>query len=161
VSTRVLAERAGVAPGVVHYHFASVQALLVEAAVDAARSLVTQTGPVLAGAGSAEGALTVLLGTLDTYSGTDPVSVLFVEAYLAAARDEHLRQALGEAVAAFRRQLSDCLAAHAVPDADATASVLSAVIDGLLLHRALTPGPDGTRLAAVLRRLLKPGSEDL
>jgi hypothetical protein len=39
-----------------------------------------------------------------------------------------------------------------VPDADATAAVLVAAIDGLLLHRALSPAPAAT--AAVLRRLV-------
>src|SRR5215218_10063879 len=39
VSTRTVAERAGVAPGLVHYHFASLQALLAEAAVGAMRDL--------------------------------------------------------------------------------------------------------------------------
>jgi hypothetical protein len=35
VSTRLLADRAGVTPSVVHYHFGSVQALLVEAVLGA------------------------------------------------------------------------------------------------------------------------------
>ena len=37
VSTRVLAERAGVTPSVVHYHYSSLQALLREAVVGAMR----------------------------------------------------------------------------------------------------------------------------
>ena len=32
----------------------------------------------------------ILLGLLNAYSGINPVSILLVEAYLAAARDEHL-----------------------------------------------------------------------
>jgi AcrR family transcriptional regulator len=39
VSTRVIAERAGVTPSVVHYHFASVQALLVEAVLGAMQGM--------------------------------------------------------------------------------------------------------------------------
>ncbi|WP_207921429.1 TetR/AcrR family transcriptional regulator [Micromonospora sp. KC721] len=160
VTTRVLAQRAGVAPGLVHYHFTSVQALLVEAVVAAARSVTARTGPLLADAPSADEALTALLGMFGTTSGTDPTSVLFVEAYLAATRDERLRQALGEMIEQFRRQLADHLAAHAVPDPHATAAVLAAAIDGVLLHRALAAGPSGDALAAVLRRLLTPGAED-
>ncbi|TDB72302.1 TetR family transcriptional regulator [Micromonospora sp. KC723] len=159
VTTRVLAQRAGVAPGLVHYHFTSVQALLVEAAVEVARSVAAQTAPVLAGADSADEALTTLLGMFDTADGTDPTSVLFVEAYLAATRDERLRQALGEMLGQFRRQLADCLATHAVADPDATAAVLAAAIDGVLLHRALAAGPHGGALAAVLRRLVTAGPE--
>lgn len=160
VTTRVLAERAGVAPGVVHYHFSSMQALLVEAAVGAARALGAQMGQMLAGARSADEVLSVLFGMLDTYTGTDPMSVLFVEAYLAATRDERLRQALGEVIGEVRQQLADCLAADGVADPDATAAMLAAVIDGVLLHRALLPGPGGPQLVAVLRRLLTAGSED-
>jgi AcrR family transcriptional regulator len=160
VSTRMLAERAGVAPGVVHYHFSSMQALLVDAAVGAARALAAQMRPVLAAAGSAEEGLGVLFGMLDAYTGTDPMPVLFVEAYLAATRDEQLRQALTAVIGEFRQQLADFLDAHGVPDPDATALVLAAAIDGVLLHRALLPGPCGAEVAAVLRRLLSTGSED-
>lgn len=160
VSTRMLAERAGVAPGLVHYHFSSMQAVLVEAAVAATRSLAAQIGPVLAAAGSAEEVLTMLFGMLDAYTGTDPMSVLFVEAYLAATRDEQLRQALGAVIGEFRQQLGDFLDAHGVPDPQTTALVLAAAIDGVLMHRTLLPGPDGAEVAAVLRRFVTTGSED-
>jgi AcrR family transcriptional regulator len=159
VSTRMLAERAGVAAGVVHYHFPSVQALLVEAAVTATRSLAAQLGPAFDAAGGAEELVAVLVGALDDYTGTDPMSVLLVEAYLAAARDEQLRQELGVVVGEFRRQVSDLLDAHGVPDPQATALVLVAVVDGVLLHRALLPGPGGAEVGAVLRRLVLTGSE--
>ena len=48
VSTRVLAERAGVTPSVVHYHFPSVAALLDEAAVGFLRGVVAGIDEVLA-----------------------------------------------------------------------------------------------------------------
>ncbi|GGQ73942.1 TetR/AcrR family transcriptional regulator [Couchioplanes azureus] len=156
ISTRLLAERAGVAPGVVHYHFPSVQALLSEAALGAARSLTAQAVPVLAGTRSAGEALSVLLDALD---GAGAVSVLFVETYLAAARDEALRTALGEVIGEFRRELADRFAAHAVPDPGGTAAVVAAAVDGVVLHRALLPGLDGATVATVLRRLLADGSE--
>jgi AcrR family transcriptional regulator len=155
VTTRLLAERAGVATGVVHYHFPSVQALLVEAALGVVRGLVNAIGPELADSRDADQTLTLLLGSLDDYNGTDPVSLLFVETYLAATRDETLRQALGEILAEFRRQLAEQLSVHAVPDPEATAAVLAAAIDGVLLHRALRPGPARADVTAVLRRLVE------
>jgi AcrR family transcriptional regulator len=158
VTTRAVADRAGVGSGVVHYHFSSMQALLVEAAVGAARSVGTQMSRVLAAAGSADEVLTALLGMLDSYTGTDPMSVLFVEAYLAGTRDERLRQEFGTVIGELRGQLAERLAAGAVPDPDATAAVLSAAIDGVLLHRALLPWPDAAATAAVLRRLIGAGS---
>jgi AcrR family transcriptional regulator len=104
-----------VAPGVVHYHFESVQALLVEAAVGAARSLGAQMSRMMADAGSADEAVATLLGMLDAYTGVNPMSLLFVEAYLAATRDPGLRQALGEVIGEVRGELAGCLAAHRWP----------------------------------------------
>ena len=68
--------------------------------------------------------------------------------------DERLRQQFGAVIGELRGQLAERLADGAVADPDATAAVLSAAIDGVLLHRALLPGPDATATAAVLRRLL-------
>jgi hypothetical protein len=62
-------------------------------------------------------------------------------------------------IADFRGQLADCFAAHGVPSPDATAAVVAGAIDGVLLHRALVPGPGGGELAVVLRRLLKTETE--
>ena len=160
VTTRAVADRAGVGSGVVHYHFSSMQALLVEAAVSAARAVGAQMSRMLATAGRADDVLTALLGMLDAYTGTDPMSVLFVEAYLAGTRDERLRRELGAVIAELRGQLAQRLAAGGVADPEATAAVVSAAIDGVLLHRALLPGLDATAVAAVLRRLVATGEEE-
>jgi AcrR family transcriptional regulator len=159
VSTRMVAERAGVAPGVVHYHFGSVPALLSEAALGVMRGLVGQLGPVLDGAGSADEVLGVLLGALEGYDGGDPVSLLFVETYLAATRDEALRAALAELVGEFRDRLAGRLAELGVADPAGTAAVLAAAVDGVLLHRALVPGLTAGGVGRVLRRLLAPATD--
>jgi AcrR family transcriptional regulator len=49
VSTRAVADRAGLAPGLVHYHFTSVQALLSQAAIAVMHRAAAETGPLLAG----------------------------------------------------------------------------------------------------------------
>jgi len=154
VSTRMIAERAGVAGGVVHYHFASVQALLREAAMAAITGLLDQMIPVLASAATADEALALMLGGLDDYDGRDPTSLLFTETYLAATRDETLRHDLGDAVDRFRQALADRLAAAGVPAPQATAAVLAATVDGVVLHRALRPGLSTADLLPVLRRLI-------
>ncbi|GIF00041.1 TetR/AcrR family transcriptional regulator [Paractinoplanes rishiriensis] len=151
VTTRVLAERAGVRPGVVHYHFASVQALLREAAVGTIRTLLAQVTPALAGAATPGAVITVLTGFIAQHDGLDPMSLLVTETYLAATRDETLRHDLGLIVADFRAALTDRLTALGVPSPEATAAVLAASIDGILLHRALLPGFD----VSVLERLFK------
>ena len=152
VSTRVLAERAGLTPGLVHYHFSSLQALLSEAAVGALTRLVDDLGALLSQVKTPEEAVEELLTALSKHSGSDPMSLLVTETYLATTRDTELREAVGVVLADFRTRLAAWFADHGVAAPEATAAVLAATVDGLLLHRALLPEPDAT--AAVLRRLV-------
>ncbi|MEV6967911.1 TetR/AcrR family transcriptional regulator [Hamadaea sp. NPDC051192] len=140
VSTRLVAERAGVRPGVVHYHFPSMQALLREAAMSAIGQMVDAVGPMLRQAPSTTDGVDALLSMLDGFTGTDPESLLFSETYLAATRDEHLRVALGALVERFRADVSGWLHAHGHVDPDGTAVLLLAALDGFVLHKALNPG---------------------
>jgi AcrR family transcriptional regulator len=156
VSTRALAERAGVVPGVVHYHFPSVQALLREATVAAMRGLVDQLGAQVDQGATPEDVLDVILRGLERYTGVDPMSVLFVETYLAAARDPALHDAVRGVLDTFRSELARTLAERGVATPGATAAVLAAAIDGVMLHRALDPGFDAQAVAPVLRRTLVP-----
>jgi len=157
VSTRVLADRAGVAPGLVHYHFRSLPALLREAAVGMMREMLTATRPVLDEAADAEQGMAALLGTVDGYTGDDPTSLVFIEAYLAATRDPELHRELAVLVAEFRDGLAAWLAEHGQPRPSQTASVLAATFDGILLHRSLNPELTSTAVLPVLRGLLTPG----
>lgn len=154
VSTRVLAERAGVAPGLVHYHFQSLPALLREAAVGAMRQVIAATEPVFQRAETLDVGMTMLLGSLDSYTGSDTTSLLFAEAYLAATRDESLRDALGALLADFRRDLARWLGERGQDMPEETAAVLAGAIDGMMLHRALNPELTSAVVAPVLRRLL-------
>jgi AcrR family transcriptional regulator len=158
VSTRAVAERAGVAPGLVHYHFASLQALLAEAAVGALRDIVGGVGTLVQRAGTPGELVDLLTAEVDRYPGTDPASLLAVETYLAATRDPDLRRRLTAVLDEFRGRLADRLREHGVPGPDATAAVLAAVIDGVLLHRALAPLPAGA-VAPVLRRVVGRGEQ--
>ncbi|HUG85675.1 MAG TPA: helix-turn-helix domain-containing protein, partial [Euzebya sp.] len=76
VSTRNLAARAGVAPGLVHYHFPSLQALLREAALARMRGVLEESTAVLEHTAPDEG-LEQMLAQLDAYTGQDPTSLLF------------------------------------------------------------------------------------
>ncbi|GAA3884660.1 TetR/AcrR family transcriptional regulator [Saccharothrix violaceirubra] len=151
VSTRVLAERAGVGPGVVHYHFASLPALLAEAAVGALRTAVSGLRDVLASAATPRAGLDAVLAALDSPDGQE----LFTETFLAATRDDTIRAAVGEVLAEFRRGLAEWLAGFDVPDPERTAAVLAAAVDGLLLHRALDPGLSAAGVVPVLERVLR------
>lgn len=154
VSTRTLAERAGVGAGLVHYHFASLQALLTEAAVGMMREVTRAVRPLLARAGTPSEAVRLLMASLDEYTGDDPASRMFVETYLAATRDEALREAVAGVLDDFRAELATWLRAHDVVPPEATAAVLAAAVDGLLLHRALDAGLTADSVTPVLTRIV-------
>ena len=154
VSTRAVAERAGVAPGVVHYHFGSVQALLTEAAVTTIRDLVMGMTAALDEVRDPGVLVRRLLDALDQYTGQDPMLLLANEAYLAATRNEELRRELGAVLTEFRDWLAQRFAAAGIAAPEQTAAVVAATIDGLLLHRTLNPELSGTAVARVLHRLI-------
>ncbi len=153
VSTRVLAERAGVTPSVVHYHFPSVQALLQEAVLGAMRATIAELDARLDTADEATDVVDAMLASAEQYTGADPMSLLFIEAYLAATRDQPFRDAIAGVVGEARASLRLRLASRGVPAPDESAAVLLAALDGLLLHRGLGIGPEAMAAAAVLRRL--------
>ncbi|WP_327640095.1 TetR/AcrR family transcriptional regulator [Kribbella sp. NBC_00482] len=152
VSTRILAERAGVTPSVVHYHFSSVQDVLTEATVTAMRQVLATTDELFTSATTPAAAIDALLASIEQYDGTDPMSLLFTETYLAATRDPRLHTQIAGLVTDFRTRVADWLTIHEVAEPAATAAVLAATIDGLLLHRTL--GPESPALTTVLRRLV-------
>lgn len=160
VSTRALAERAGVGPGLVHYHFDSVQSLLRQAVVAVVGEALAVFPPLLSDTASADAALGDMLAALDGYDGTDTTSLLFVEAYLASTRDEQLRTELSRLLEEFRGHLTSWLEVQGTRAPADTAAVLAAAVDGVMLHRALGPGMTADVVAPVLRRLLGDGDAD-
>lgn len=154
VSTRLVAERAGVSPSVVHYHFASMAALLREAVVTAMREVLAGADALMEQATTAGEVVDLLVGAVDDFSGADPMSLLFVEAYLASTRDERLRGELVGVVGELRARLAGLLAERGVAQPAETAAVLAASIDGILLHRGLDAGPSAAVVAKMMRRLV-------
>ncbi len=158
VSTRLLAERAGVAPGLVHYHFESLPALLREAAVGVLREVLAATEPELTATTTVDAGLDLMLASLDAYTGTDPTSLLFIETYLAAIRDETLRVELTALLERFRGAVAGWLAEHGRGEPQHTAAVLTAAIDGVMLHRGLNPDLTFRQVSPVLRRIVAPAA---
>lgn len=158
VSTRILAERAGVAPGLVHYHFPSLQALLRDAALGMVSELLSTVESLFENAPTLDAGVHMMLGSLDAYTGNDPTSLLFTETYLAATRDETLRTDLSILIAEFRRQLTQWLIERGASNPRNTAAVLAAAIDGVMLHRSLDPDLTSSIVAPVLRRLISSGA---
>lgn len=154
VTTRVLAQRAGVGPGLVHYHFDSLRALLIQAATQTLHTIVEQATGLLGPATTPEQGLSLILRELDRYPGDDPASRLVTETYLAATRDPELRRAVTDVLHLMRHHLTDWLTSNGVDSPHHTAAALAAALDGIMLHRALTPEPTSTDIEPVLARLL-------
>lgn len=154
VSTRMVAERAGVNPGVVHYHFSSVPELLQKAAVGYARAALGQSLQELVAYEDVADGIAYLLRQLGSYTATDPTTVLLTEAFLAAVRMPGLRADLRSLLDEFRNGVTDWLRARGAPgDVRATAAALAAAADGVVLHHGLDPDLDLRSLAEPLSRM--------
>lgn len=155
VTARALAGHAGVRPGIIHYHFDSLEALLAEAAVGAVREALEYPSRQLESGISLDEGLHMFLAALDEFAPDEPVNLLFVEAFLAAARGGVLRGELAQVLLDFRTRTARWLERVGFDgDADATAAILAAAVDGLMLHRALDPGLTADVAFPVLHRIL-------
>jgi AcrR family transcriptional regulator len=158
VTTRAVAERAGVAPGLVHYHFESMQDLLVHASVGLLSQLVHDAARELEGQSLSDG-IRGLFASLDAIANDDPATLLVSEAYLAGSRDPHLRELLGKELSTFRSAMADWLRGHGETDAEAKAAAIAALGDGLILHGALGKAQPGSDIARLTLRMLDSRGE--
>ena len=162
VTTRAVAERAGLPHGAVSYHFRGKQELLTEAAMFAfARALPADEFAALTGVADLIGLISAEVGSRDAI---DPVlSRLMFEAMREAERDPALRERMRAMLARYRELMVQTIRAGqergtivaGVP-ADAIATLLGAIGDGLLLHALLDPGLDVHAALNALRALLAP-----
>jgi TetR/AcrR family transcriptional regulator, regulator of biofilm formation and stress response len=167
VRTRAVAERAGVNPALVHYHFGSMSALVLEAAEHA---LVYELGPSIDGLASAatiqEGFAAVLLWIEERGRGT-PGSTILAEAMVKATRDPAFGDWSRHASTRFRSLIREWLqtardAGEIDPalDLEATAVLLAAALDGLLFHRLVDPDLDVLQTAPLFDAMLRPHGSD-
>lgn len=158
VSTRLVAQRAGVRPGLVHYHFPSVNDLLIDATVPALVAVVDEMVGMLEAAPDVPAGIDALLGAATGYAADyvagEQISRLAGEAFLAASRVPRLRQELTVVLRRARTRLAEWLRRSGFDgDAEATATVLAAAFDGLILHLAVDQQTDLAGAARVLRSL--------
>jgi AcrR family transcriptional regulator len=164
VTTRAVAERAGLPHGAVSYHFRGKQELLIEAAMSAfARAVPEGEFAALPGVQDLIG---LIAAEVADRGAIDPVlSRLMLEAMREAERDTALQERMGRMLASYRELMiravrtdQDRGAAFAGAPADAIATLLGAVGDGLLLHALLDPSLDVHAALDALRALLAPRS---
>lgn len=158
VTTRAVAERAGLPHGAVSYHFRGKQELLVEAALHAfAESLPADA---FASLQSVDDLLFLIQAEIGDAS--DPVmSRLMLETMREAERDEVLSARLRVMLHQYRRLIVDVVRAgqqrgeiaRAAP-AEAIGTLLGATGDGLLLHALIDPDLDVSAAVEAMRALL-------
>jgi AcrR family transcriptional regulator len=164
VRTRSIAERAGVNPALVHYHFGTVSALVMEAAQDA---LLRTLGPSLEAFQSGatiRDSIHAILRWLERYGQNAPGSTILAEAMVKATRNASFRRWATQASRRFRMVILERLrtarkAGELDPELDltATATLLAAALDGLLFHRLVDPKLDVMRVAGTLDVMLTAG----
>ncbi|APX33098.1 hypothetical protein BH708_10675 [Brachybacterium sp. P6-10-X1] len=153
VTTRRVADHAGIRSGLVHYHFESLQALLRKAAMERVSEYLEGARAQLDdGTDPAE----LLAPLLEQFDAADPTSLLVIETYLAATRDPVLSEQLVQQLTRFRGALESALARAENPAPGATALVVLAALDGIALQKGLDPDLPTTDAVALLRELLHP-----
>ncbi len=164
VTTRAVAERAGLPHGSVSYHFHGKQELLTEAAMHAFQQAIPVEG--FAALTSVKDLIGLIDAELSDRDAIDPVlSRLMLEAMREAERDAVLQERMGGMLGQYRHLMVKAVRADqkrglvfdgASPAAIAT--LLGAVGDGLLLHALLDPDLDIRAAINALRALLAPRS---
>ncbi len=149
VTTRAIAERAGVNNALIHYYFGTKDALLIEAA--STMFAEEFEGPMtrMAAAGTFTEGLQAFVDYLRVIEDHGPGVTVSVEALLRGVRDEGVRTWIEGLLGGARRLLEQVvMAAQArgeLPaDLDPTgaAAVLAALLDGLVLYRLVFPDLD-------------------
>ena len=161
VTTRAIAARAGVPHGAVGYHFNGKAELLREAAISATTRALAEPIALARQAGSVR---ELVEGTFAWYSGggmSDPSVALLLEVTREAVRDDALRESFAAVLRDYRSALADLVRADqergaVTPEASTlgTATLVAALLDGLLLHLVLDPDLDIQATAAAVRTLL-------
>jgi AcrR family transcriptional regulator len=167
VTTRAVAERAGVNQALVHYHFGTMEALLTEAAVARMMPEVRALIDELLDDRPIPESLHRVMALMDRFDLGSELGVLMAEAMLQATRDERVAEAMGGVIGSWAELLEPRIAVaqeRGVVRDDvhpaSLARIIAAMLDGFLIQRMADPGLDADRAADTLIQLLSPAAKE-
>jgi AcrR family transcriptional regulator len=145
-----VAQEAGVSRGLLHYYFGSKERLLVEVLRRDAEMRIARVDASLGGANSVDELVQALVSQLEELVGEDPGSrSLIYEMASESRRNDEIRDELADLYRRVREHVADALRAKEREgivrlrgDADAVASILFALGDGLELQLVADPAWD-------------------
>lgn len=161
ITTRAVAERAGANLGLIHYHFGGLPALRLAIADRAVEVVI---GPVLGelmAATDERAALDALRRLLQATAGDSRAMRLAMELLTEGFRDpafaERSRDQLRQARVEIAVRLGQLRADWSPERKTGAAILITALLDGLMLHRLVDPGLDTEPALAALEDLLGVG----
>jgi AcrR family transcriptional regulator len=160
VTTRAVAERAGLPHGAISYHFRGKQELLTAAALDAFEQALP--AEQFAALNSVDDLIDLIASQLRPSEMIDPVlSRLMLETMREAERDAALRERMGALLGQYRTMIVEIVRGDqrrgtitANVPAEAIATLLAALGDGLLLHALLDRDLDVAGAVTAVRDVL-------
>jgi len=155
VTTRKVAERAGVNNALVHYYFGTKRALLLQAATDAFMNELGGPLEAIVARDDLGEAVPEAIAWLGRSGPSHTTGRIVVEMMLQAVHDPALRETSRQMLHDFRRAVQAKATGQGWPDETAAgfATMLAALLDGLYLHVLLDPDLDLHAAAAALRPL--------
>jgi AcrR family transcriptional regulator len=145
-----VAQEAGVSRGLLHYYFGSKERLLVEVVRHDSEIRMQRLEEALGRAGSVEAIVEVLVTHLENFLESDPAgAALLYEMFSAARHNDEIRQELAALFRRSREHVADALrekegegVVKLRGDAEAVASILFAMGDGIALQILYDPDRD-------------------
>ncbi|WP_329468440.1 TetR/AcrR family transcriptional regulator [Streptomyces sp. NBC_01431] len=141
VTTRAVAERAGTNTGLIHYHFGGLPGLHAAIARKAGDEVITPVVDALLEAQDPNAALGSVRDLVPATTGDGRTMRLAVEVMAGALRDpalgEVVRDGLRQARARIGERLGEFHPSWSEARRTGAATVVAALLDGLLLHRLL------------------------
>lgn len=164
--SRSIAARAGVNNALVHYHFGTMEDLLVAACAAALERALGELDPGSVAAPDLAGGLEGVVAGLAGMDPADPTWQVLMEAFVQTPRVPRLAEITLGMLEEVRRLLQErieaAIAAGDLPagsDARGLAVALAALLDGLGLHAYVDQTIDARRAGAALSALLRQEEE--